>query len=284
MPDWKKLVEARLTALNLPPSAKEDVVAELAAHLEDSEFTNRATNQPVSPELARIPWRKLRNAIEHSKGEEGTMNPRTKTFWLPAIAILFAFGLILLLRDGAAVLERIIWIACMAMLLCAAASEGKLLNRRTRCFWLPGFVSLTAASVLLFDVDIVHDPSVFFRQISLHPQDLLRWNSASPRSFYFLWLIAQVACGALGASFSSRAGGTRLARFVAGAFPATVIVGTYVGLVPITARISGEAFPSPLAAYLGSALLVWVAAPAIAVLAGALPFLRGSNIAEVESQ
>jgi hypothetical protein len=284
MPDWKKLVEARLTALNLPPSAKEDVVAELAAHLEDSEFTNRATNQPVSPELAHIPWRKLRNAIEHSKGEEGTMNPRTKTFWLPAIAILFAFGLILLLRDSAAVLQRIIWIACMAMLLCAAASEAKRLNRRTRCFWLPGFVSLTAASVLLFDVDIVHDPSVFFRQISLHPQDLLRWNAAPPRSFYFLWLIAQVAFGALGACLSSRAGGTRSARFVAGAFPATVIVGTYVGLVPITARISGEAFPSPLAAYLGSALLVWVAAPAIAVLAGVLPFWSGSNIARVESQ
>lgn len=77
------------------------------------------------------------------------MNPRTKTFWLPAIAILFAFGLILLLRDSAAVLQRIIWIACMAMLLCAAASEAKLLNRRTRRFWLPGFVSPTASTVLV---------------------------------------------------------------------------------------------------------------------------------------
>jgi hypothetical protein len=203
---------------------------------------------------------------------------------LPAIAILFALGLILLLRDSAAVLQRLIWIACMAMLLCTAASEAKLLNRRTRCFWLPGFVSLTAATVLLFDVEIVHDPSLFFSQISLHPQDLLRWNSASPRSFYFLWLIAQVAFGALGACFSGRAGGTRSARFVAGAFPAMVIVGTHVVLVPITARISDEAFPSPLAAYLGSAMLVWVAAPAIAVLAGALPFLSESSIAEVPSQ
>jgi len=169
-------------------------------------------------------------------------------------------------------------------LLSAAASEAKLLNRRTRCFWLPGFVTLTAATFLLFDVDIVYDPSLFFRQISLHPQDLVRWNAESPRSFYFLWLIAQVAFGALGAFFSRRAGGTRAARFVAGAFPAMVIVGTYVVLVPITARISGEAFTSPLAAYLGSAMLVWVAAPAIGVLAGALPFLSESNIAAVESQ
>jgi len=118
----------------------------------------------------------------------------------------------------------------------------------------------------------------------LHPQDLLRWNWAPPRSFYFVWLIAQVAWGALGAFFSRRAGGTRSARFVAGAFPAMVIVGTYVGLVPITARISGEAFTAPLAAYPGSALLVWGAAPAIAVLAGALPFLSESNMAEVQAQ
>jgi hypothetical protein len=80
MPDWKKLVEARLTTLNLSPSAKEDVVAELAAHLEDSEFTNRATSEPVSPALRHIPWCKLANAIEHSKGEEGTMDFRTKIF------------------------------------------------------------------------------------------------------------------------------------------------------------------------------------------------------------
>jgi len=31
-------------------------------------------------------------------------------------------------------------------------------------------------------------------------------------------------------------------------------------------------------------VLVWVAAPAIAVLAGALPFLSDSNIATVQSQ
>jgi len=284
MPDWKKLVQARLATLNLPPSAKEDVVAELAAHLEDSAAADRATNESVSPALAHIRWCQLANAIEHSKREEGTMSHRTKTLWLPATAILFAVGLILVWRDSAAVLQRLIWIACMAMLLCAAASEAKLLNRRTRCFWLPGFVSLTAATALLFDVDIVYDPSLFFRQISLHPQDLLRWNSASPRSFYFVWLFAQIAFGALGAFFSSRAGGTRSARFVAGAFPAMVIVGTYVVLVPITARISGEAFASPLAAYLGSAMLVWVAAPAIAVLAGALPFLSESNTAEVQSR
>jgi hypothetical protein len=143
MPDWKKLVEDRLTTLTLLPRVKQDAVAQLAAHLEDSASANRAAHEPVSPALAHIPWRKLANAIQRSRGEEGPRNQRTKAFWLPAMAILFAVGLILMLRDSAAAVQRLIWMACMAMLLGTAQSEAKFLNRRTRCFWLPGFVSLT---------------------------------------------------------------------------------------------------------------------------------------------
>ena len=68
MPDWKKLVEQRLTTLNLPPCAKEEVVAELAAHLEDSASANRTTNEPESKAIAHTPWCKLAHAIEQSKG------------------------------------------------------------------------------------------------------------------------------------------------------------------------------------------------------------------------
>ncbi|HYA22605.1 MAG TPA: hypothetical protein VEF05_00505, partial [Terriglobales bacterium] len=174
-------------------------------------------------------------------------------------------------------LQRLIWIACMAMFLCTAASEVNRLNQRTRRFWLPGFVSLTAAVLFLFAVDIVYDPFLFFTQVSLHPQYLLRWNSGSPRLFYIVWLFAQAAFGALGALFSARLGGSRATRIAAGALPAIVIVGTHAALVPIYNRIAGKAFISPLPAYLASAMLVWVAAPAIAVLVGALPFLRESN-------
>jgi hypothetical protein len=187
-----------------------------------------------------------------------------------------------MLLDRAAFLQRLIWIACMAMFLCTAASEADRLNQRTRRFWLPGFVSLTAAGLFLFAVDIVYDSSLFFTQVTLHPQDLLRWNSGSPRLFYLVWLFAQVAFGALGALFSARLGGSRRARIAAGALPAIVIVGTYTALVPITDRIAGKAFTSPLPAYLASAMLVWVATPAITVLAGALPFLREASLGEAQ--
>ena len=34
-PDWNKEVRARMTKLKLPPDTKEEVIAELSAHLED---------------------------------------------------------------------------------------------------------------------------------------------------------------------------------------------------------------------------------------------------------
>jgi len=105
-------------------------------------------------------------------------------------------------------------------------------------------------------------------------------NSGSLHSFYFVWLSAQVAFGALGALFSRRAGGTCTERIVAGAFPAVVIVGTYVALMPVTSMFSGRAATSPFPAYLASAMLVWVAAPAFALLLGAAPFLRESQLQE----
>jgi len=66
----------------------------------------------------------------------------------------------------------------MLMLLGTAASESNRLNQRTRSFWLPGLVSLTAATLFLFAADIVSDPFLFFSQITLHPQDLLANGTA----------------------------------------------------------------------------------------------------------
>ena len=283
-PDWKEIVRERL----LLPSSAQEAIPEIAAHLEEiyENALGEGLTAPAAIEftLQQVEdWRALRKSICRAKCKEGPMNPRTKTLWLPVLAALFAVGLVLVLLDRAAVLQRLIWIACMAIFLCTAASEANHLNQRTRRFWLPGFVSLTAAGLFLIAADIVYDFSLFFRQVTLHPQDLLRWNSGAPHWFYLVWLFAQVALGALGALFSARLGGSRTARIAAGALPAIVIVGTYVALVPITNRIAGTAFTSPLPAYLASAMLVWVAAPAIAVLAGALPFLRESNQGEMQS-
>jgi len=281
-PDWKEIVRQRLPL----PSSAQEAIPEIAAHLEET-YDDALAEGLTAPAAIKFTlqqvedWRALRKSICRAKSKEGPMNPRTKTLWLPALAVLFAAGLALVLLDRAAVLQRLIWIACMAMFLGTAASEANRLNQRTRSFWLPGFVSLNAAILFVFAADIVYDPFLFFTEVSLHPQHLLSWNSGSPRLFYLVWLFAQAGFGALGALFSARLGGSRTARIAAGALPAIVIVGTHAALVPVTNRIAGEAFTPPLPAYVASAYLVWVAAPAVAVLAGALPFLGQPRAGEI---
>lgn len=284
MRNWQEIVCEKFKDCDLPPGERDDIIRELAAHLEECDA--QACSEGLSDDQARkvtlqeipeVKGRQVLAAAIFSAKQENAMNHRTRTVWLPGIAILFAVGLLLVFLDRAAYLQRLIWIACMAMLLGAATSEANRLNQRTRSLWLPGFVSLTAATIFLFLVDIVYNPSLFFREVTLHPQDLLRTNSEAPRSFYFAWLFAQVLFGALGALFSRRAGGTRTSRIVAGAFPAIVVVGTYVALMPFTSVFSGKAATSPLPPYVASALFVWVAAPAVALLLGATPFIRESN-------
>jgi hypothetical protein len=84
---WTTLVRENLSALDLPHDAREAVIAELAAHLEDSEDTD---------ESAEISWRGLKHAIEHAKHKEDQMNHRTKALWLPGLASLAAANLFLL--------------------------------------------------------------------------------------------------------------------------------------------------------------------------------------------
>lgn len=284
MRDWQQFTRERLETCPLPAAERDEVIRELAAHLEEGYaqacLEGLSDDEAFKVAQQEIPqgesWQVLAADICRAK-QENSMNIRTKTVWLPGIAILFAAGLGLIFLDRAAYLQRFIWIACMAMLFGAADSEKNRLSQRTRSFWLPGFVSMTAAAIFLFAADIAYEPFLFFREITLHPQDLLRMNTDSLRASYLVWLGAQVVFGALGALFSRRAGGTRTSRIAAGSFPAVIIVGTYVVLMPVTSMFSGQAATSPLPAYLTAALLVWVAAPAVAVLLGAAPFIRESN-------
>jgi hypothetical protein len=97
MLDWKGLVRARLARLRLPHDAKEAVIEELAAHLEDS-YEEGLTRQlgeaeaercaPPNCALTSIDWHKLALGIERTKLKEDLMNHRTKVLWLPAMANL----------------------------------------------------------------------------------------------------------------------------------------------------------------------------------------------------
>jgi len=280
MPDWKRLVRKRLSCTaNLRPEVMDEVAAELASHLDQvyeqarlAGSTQRAAIRIALQEVKS--WSDLRAQIRRTRSTEDGMTHRTKTLWLPAIAVLFATGLALVIVDRAPALQELIWIGLFGMLFGAVVSEAKNLNERTKRLWLPGFASMTAASLFLFAVNIVADPSRFFTEFSLRPQNVLHVESGPGLVFYFSWIIAHLLFGGLGAFLSRQAGGTRGARVLAGMFPALAMLLLCGIVIPISAFAEHNLFVERHPMTLVFGMMIWAGIPGIALLAGAAPFLN----------
>ncbi|HTS10705.1 MAG TPA: hypothetical protein VMH00_01180 [Candidatus Limnocylindrales bacterium] len=138
------------------------------------------------------------------------------------------------------------------------------MNDRTRKFWMPGFASL--GSAVIFQAAVAY--------LSYRPGAIL--HSSSARWAYAAWLVAQVACGAIGAYLSRRAGGQRLARIGAALTTSTVlmtvmvIVGAFNLLMYATGIWPNHGVGMQV---FGRDLGIVVMIPAIALLVGAAPFL-----------
>jgi hypothetical protein len=92
MPDWKQLVRKRTRAMTLPPTAKEQVIAELSDHLE--EVYESARRQGLSERTSLMlalqeigDWTALTADIERTKSEDDPMN-RSKTLLIPTFVNL----------------------------------------------------------------------------------------------------------------------------------------------------------------------------------------------------
>jgi hypothetical protein len=297
MPDWKELVRQHLSLAGFSSPAEKEVFAELAAHLEDDYEegieAGLAACEAERRALARIPWRRLARKIHDAKlysSEPGrnTMNDRAKKLWLPALASLTLTAVLLLVFDKIHAGPLVVRLGHLAMALQLAwfaalpiagrtAPEEAMMNQRTRSIWLPGFVSLTAASLLMFAEEILlqHDSSFYFTGISLHPGALAL---GLPSWFYLVWLLVQLPCGALGAFLSRRGGGTRIARIVAGAFPALAISLLFVVVIPVSVLFERNSFVYHHPYTVAFGILIWVGAPAIALLIGTAPFLKQSSL------
>ena len=93
MPDWNAIVRDRPLRLDLPAKEQQEVVSELASHLEDlyEEQMRKGISEPearenVTGEIVR--WRKLAKDIHSAKLRKGMMNARTKQLWLPGLVSL----------------------------------------------------------------------------------------------------------------------------------------------------------------------------------------------------
>jgi hypothetical protein len=220
MPDWKRIVSENMSALNLPSGAREEVIAELAVHMEET--YERAHSRGLSETAAleatlqelglqeTNDWRALAADIARAQSEEGPMNARTKSLWLPALASLFASSLFLLVLT----------------------------------------------------------------EMSMQPKLLVRLHSGAAQWLYAVWLIGQIAFGALGAFLSRRVGGSRMARVVAGTFPAIVMLASCVIVIPVSALMQHNDFIFHNPGRLWWGAFLWAVAPAVTLLLGAAPFLQ----------
>jgi hypothetical protein len=113
VPDWRALVRQRLRRLDLTPAQQDEVVAELAAHLEELYEEQRAhgsgDSQAIHHALDEVAdWRRLSRKIRRAK-QEDNMNQRTRTLWLPGLVSLTLAMAFLMILQLTGVQPRFIW-------------------------------------------------------------------------------------------------------------------------------------------------------------------------------
>lgn len=113
MRDWQELVRQRLAGLELDAAEREEVHAELAAHLEESYETlckqglgeseaARRTFEQVSD------WQELQHKISAAKRREHPMKKRVQKLWIPGFLTFILFTLFLAIVQKAGFRPRIV--------------------------------------------------------------------------------------------------------------------------------------------------------------------------------
>lgn len=158
------------------------------------------------------------------------------------------------------------------------------LNDRTKCFWLPGMSMLLASAGFL----------AVLQAAGFRPYFMTLWLQGGPVSpqglgwpleFYFPWLCLLPFLGAAGAYWSRRAGGSLAVQAAVGFFSAFVSLAIFVTVLLFAFVIGGitgnVSEPQTLSPEFAGAVMSWIVIPAIAMMIGVLPFLRGRTQATV---
>lgn len=158
-----------------------------------------------------------------------------------------------------------------------AEQEEDIMNDRVKAVWLPGAAS-TALFMALFQ---------FFQPwvSKSHVTWALHGTAATlgPYDLHFLvvnwqWLLCLPIVGAFAAYWSRRMGGTALQRALAASSPG---LGLCCFLAVLLSVLFVHDFPDslniPFLAVASLGMFLWGVLPALAVLLGVFPFLRGSH-------
>jgi len=89
--DWKALVRERLDLPGISAQQREEIIAELAGHLDDvcAQYRRQGLDesQAVERVIHEIPdWHEFARRIQRARGMEASMNDRIMQLWLPALA------------------------------------------------------------------------------------------------------------------------------------------------------------------------------------------------------
>jgi hypothetical protein len=215
MRDWEALVERQLNDIALEPEERDEVIAELAAHLAEScqelRKQGMTEEEAVRRTIAQVEdWQKLSRLIQTARTKENVMTNRVKQFWFPSLlTLLLSMGLLMLVQ--------------------------------------------------IFGPN----PWVIARKSA--------WSLIAPVAVVYLpWLFSLPLIGAMGAYLSCRAGGSQRAMLSAIVFPVLPYSVFFLVALPVTAIFNDRLGHNIMFLALFVGLLVWVVAPAAALLAGGL--------------
>ena len=136
------------------------------------------------------------------------------------------------------------------------------MSHTAKALWVPGMSVLVFSAAMLLVMTRLVPPTAW---VGPRPPVLL----------VSIWLFSYLVFGALGAYWSRRAGGSLADRFLAGIFPLTLHLATFILPIFVTMFSTVRRFPEHLEpAWLLKVAIVWVVIPGVALAIGALPFLR----------
>lgn len=143
--DWKAIVRERIGKLRLDPAQHEEVICELASHLQEAYeglcAKGLCKSDALKRSLCEINWRQLSQKIQSAKHGGMLMNNRTKQFWLPAmVSLAISEGVLLVVTFVATNFyisiagPKVIYIPWLISLVIAGAA-GADLSRRGGSGW-----------------------------------------------------------------------------------------------------------------------------------------------------
>jgi hypothetical protein len=120
MGNWQRKVRENLAACLLPREIQDEVIVELAFHLEEAYEEARTVgmsdDSAIQLALKQVgDWRALARNIRRAKSQEVLMNSRTKSLWLPALMTLLGASTSLALFEYLGVRPHLVWVGNVAL-------------------------------------------------------------------------------------------------------------------------------------------------------------------------